>query len=110
MKKEEQRIINASILTEWKKAYTEYKIECDHTHAPRLRSCTAWIYETTNYYFLRSYNTIIAFIDKNTDTCYDVLRFVYGYTSTSAQHIAKFRRDYGYGKWGCTAQLRYYPV
>lgn len=82
--------------------------ECDHLHASRLRSCKAWVYETPNYYFLRSYNTIIAFIDKTTDTCYDVLRLVYGYTSTSAHHISKFCHDYGMGKWGCEYEMRWY--
>lgn len=60
----------------------------------RLRSCTAWVYQTENYYVLRSYNTVIACIDKNTNVLYDFLRLVYGYTSTSAQHISKFRHDY----------------
>ena len=108
MKKEEQRNINAIVEKEWEKAYAEYKKECDHSHAPRLRSCSAWVYESTNYYFLRSYNTIIACIDKTTDTCYDVLRMVYGYTSTSAQHIAKFSYDYGKGKRGCEHKMRWY--
>lgn len=67
----------------------------------RLRYCTAWVYETANYYILQSYRTIIAVIDKRTDTCFDALRIVYGYTSTSAQHIAKFKSDYGAGKYGC---------
>lgn len=99
---------NAIVEQEWKKAYSVYKRECDHSQATRLRSCTAWIYESPNYYFLRSYNTIIAFIDKTTDTCYDVLRLVYGYTPTSGQHIAKFRHDYGNGKWGCEHEMRWY--
>ena len=99
---------NAIVEKEWEKAYNEYKEECDNSHAPRLRSCSAWVYETPNYYFLRSYNTIIAFIDKTTDTCYDVLRLVFGYTSTSAHHIAKFRHDYGNGKWGCEHEMRWY--
>lgn len=76
----------------------------------RLRSCSAYVFENDNYYVLRSYNTIIAIIDKATDTMYDFLRLVYGYTSTSAQHIAKFRHDYGAGKWGCEHSYIYYPV
>lgn len=109
MKKEEQRIINASILTEWEKAKQELKCSGE-IGINRLRTCSAKVLTTEHYHFLQSYNTIVAFIDKNTDTCYDVLRYVYCYTSTSAQHIAKFRHDYGYGKWGCTAELRYYQV
>lgn len=73
----------------------------------RLRSCTAHVNQTTRFVALRSYNTIVAIIDKNTDTLYDVLRYVYGYTATSAQHIAKFDHDCGYGKWGCTERLTY---
>ena len=100
--------INTPPPQEWEKAYTEYSRECYYLLATRLRSCSAWVYETQNYYLLRSYNTIIAFIDKNTDTCYDVLRLEYGYTNTSAQHIAKFSRDYGKGKWGCEHKMRWY--
>ena len=61
----------------------------------RLRSCTAWVYETDNFYILRSYNTYIAAIVKYSGWCGDVLRKVYGYTSTSCQHVAKFVSDYG---------------
>ena len=60
----------------------------------RLRSCQATVIETSNFTVLKSYYTIVCFIDKRTDIMYDVLRTVYGYTATSAQHIAKFKRDY----------------
>lgn len=76
----------------------------------RLRYCSAEVYETPNLYILRSYDTIVACIDKRTDTLYDFLR-VFGYTSTiSAQHIAKFRQDYGAGKWGVSHEKRYYYI
>ena len=67
----------------------------------RLRSCSAEVGETSDFYVLRSYSTIIAVIEKDTDILYDFLRYVYGYTATSAQHISKFSHDYGAGKWGC---------
>ena len=67
----------------------------------RLRYSSAKVYETGTFYVLQSYDTIIALIDKNTDTLYDFLRLVYGYTATSAQHISKFEKDYCKGKWGC---------
>lgn len=78
--------------------------------AKRLCSCSAWVWETSNFYVLQSYNTFIACIDKNTDICYDALRVVYGYTATSAKHISKFRKSspfggYGSGKWGCETTL-----
>lgn len=61
----------------------------------QLNHCSAAIYDTEKYYVLRSYATIIAVIDKETDICYDFLRLVYGYTATSAQHIRKFMNKYG---------------
>lgn len=58
----------------------------------RLFSCTAWVYYTDKYIVLKSYNTIIAWYDTYSGALYDGLRYVYGYTATSAQHIAKFKR------------------
>ena len=64
----------------------------------RLRSCSAHVYETKHFTVLRSYNTIVAAVYHRTPEAapifIDFLRFVYGYTSTSAQHIAKFKYDY----------------
>lgn len=64
----------------------------------RLRSCSARVYRTTHFTVLRSYDTIVAAVYQATPTAapvfIDFLRCVYGYTSTSAQHIAKFRHDY----------------
>lgn len=60
----------------------------------QLRTCKAFVYETEFYYVLRSYNTYVAFIRKSDGTCFDILRAAYGYSATSAQHIAKFRHDY----------------
>lgn len=57
------------------------------------------------FYILKSYRNIVAAIDTCDDNCYDFLRLVYGYTATSAQRIAKFRNDYGAGKWGCANVL-----
>lgn len=55
-----QKAINEFVLEEWEKA----KKEIDHHYGVRLRSCQAFVYESENYYFLRSYNTTVAFIDK----------------------------------------------
>lgn len=83
----------------------------------RLRFCSAEVAPVMDaetgellYYVLRSYNTVVAAIDVRTDTLYDFLRYVYGYTATSAQHISKFDKDYGAGKWGCAHRLTYYSV
>ena len=64
----------------------------------RLRYCSAYVLETPSFYILRSYNTVVAVIDKCTGTTWDVLRMVYEYTATSTQHIVKFSKDYGNGK------------
>ena len=76
----------------------------------RLRTCQAYVYETPSFYVLCSYKTVVAIIEKSTDTCYDFLRAVYGYTNTSAQHISKFDKDYGRGIWGCKERVTYRVV
>lgn len=73
--------------------------------AKRLRYCTADVFNLDDFYVLRSCNTVVACVDKETGDCYDFLRMVYGYTSTSAQHIAKFRNDYS--RSGKTYTWRY---
>ena len=83
---------------------------CSISVGKRLRTCQAYVYETPSFYVLRSYNTVVAIIEKSTDTCYGFLRGVYGYTSTSAQHISKFDKDYGRGAWGCTERVTYREV
>lgn len=72
----------------------------------RLRTCQATVYENERYIVLISYATTVAFIDKQEHTAYDILRLIYGYTSTSAQHIAKFFSDYAQD----CARFRYYDV
>ena len=76
----------------------------------RLRTCNAVVYESASYYFLVSYSTMVAFIEKHTDTLFDVLRYVYGYTATSAQHISKFKHDFGQDKWGVHSEFCYREV
>ena len=105
----EQLEINQEVM----RVIDRYKEEHEHYtlgKGKRLRSCKAYVYETPSFYILRSYNTYVALIDKSTDTCYDFLRSVYGYTNTSAQHISKFDKDYGKGIWGCTNRVTYRPL
>lgn len=94
MKKAEQEVINNYVL---KNLDVFRDVEADaywnYDHV-RLRYCSASVYETEDFIVLRSYNTIVAFINKHTQEFFDVLRYVYGYTATSAQHISKFRHDY----------------
>lgn len=90
--------------------YNEEIKHCTIGKGNRLRTCKAYVYETTSFYVLKSYNTVVAIIEKSTDTCYDFLRLVYGYTSTSAQHIRKFDKDYGHEIWGCKERVTYREV
>lgn len=114
MTKNEQREINQQVLT----LINDFNTTNNYTgNFKRLRSCSAEVAPVIDaetgellYYVLRSYRTIVAAIDVRTDTLYDFLRYVYGYTATSAKHISKFARDYGRSKWGCTHVLRYYSV
>ena len=93
MKKEQQNTMNNYGL----KNYDVFRdtIANQYLEWDRLRSCSAYVAETKDFFILKSYNTIVAFINKYTGQKFDVLRWVYGYTSTSAQHIAKFFHDYG---------------
>ena len=64
----------------------------------KLRKCQALVLKYAmpdgdSVYLLKSYDTIVAMIDENGDGI-DFLRYVYGYTATSAQHIRKFFDDY----------------
>ena len=102
MKKSEQFKINNEVLSAIIELGT-YKESV--INKIRLNKCKAHVDETQNYYILVSYKSIVAFIDKNTHICYDILRYTYGYTSTSAQHIAKFRNAYG-----AVDTLTYRPV
>ena len=114
MTKNEQREINQQVLSAIEK-FNASHYYLDNNR--RLRSCSASVADAIDcetgevlYHVLTSYNTVIAIIDTQTDTLYDFLRYVYGYTSTSAQHIAKFDKDYGRGKWGCANRVTYREV
>ena len=114
MKKTEQLAINEKVVA----LVNEFNSSNNYAlNWRKLRSCSAEVAPIIDaetgellYYVLRSYNTIVAAIDVRTDTLYDFLRYVYGYTSTSAQHISKFDKDYGMGKWGCTNRMTYREV
>lgn len=100
MKRAEQISVNELCDYAYESAMREMRSEhVGWDDCKRLRSSSAWVYETSHYYILRSYGTYIAVLDKKLDVLYDVLRTVYGYTSTSAQHIAKFNSDYSSAKW-----------
>ena len=88
MRKEEQKAINQEV----ENAINVYNSKGFNLgKANQIDYCQAWYYDTPDYMVLRSYNTIIAIFEKSSNTLYDFLRYVYGYTATSAKHISKFR-------------------
>ena len=103
MKKELQKIENGIVLQEIEKIDADLQNGVQSIR--QLRYCNAYVLFTSKYYVLKSYSTIVAAIVED-GNLYDFLRYVYGYTSTSAQHIAKFRNDYARnGK-----RFTYYPI
>ena len=93
MKKVEQRAINTKVEHAIER-YNAITKSGDLEKLCRLRTCKATVYESPFYLVLQSYNTVVAFIDKDNMTLYDFSRYVYGYTATTAQHIAKFANEY----------------
>ena len=87
-----QDVINRLAVREYERAIAEMS---EHEYnVKKFRSCTAEVITTKSYYILRSYNTLVACVNRYTGIESDVLRKVYGYTATSAQHIHKFFNDY----------------
>lgn len=111
MKKEPQKVVNAicvgafntimNYIDDWR--LIPEKVE-------RLKTYQSWILHYGKYDILKSYETYVAIYDKETDTFYDVLRYVYGYTATSAQHITKFYNKVSKESACQPTLLRYYPV
>lgn len=82
--------INREVLSNWAQVKEVWdKVPHDVT-VTRIDYCQAGYIVWGSYIFLVSYSTMIAYIDAN-GVLVDILRFVYGYTATSAKHIAKFR-------------------
>lgn len=93
MKKQEQLSINSKIELDLDKLDDVFCKTPEDKMPPKIRlnHCQAWTQDFEGFTVLWSYNTGVAVYDRTTDTLYDILRGVYGYTATSAQHIAKFR-------------------
>ena len=93
-KKEEQMNVNRYVVGSYLDITSKHFDGGFLIERKRLRTCRAYVLEYSNVIFLISYGTIVAIINKNQRYMIDILRYVYGYTATSAQHIAKFRQDY----------------
>lgn len=107
MKRNEQMKINALCVAYSKLAAQD--AELWHSDFVRLNKCTAATCRTNDFEVLRSYNTIVALYHIKTGILIDILRREYGYTATSAQHIAKFRKVMSQ-RYGRCELIRYYPI
>lgn len=58
----------------------------------KLYTCKAEVWEYDGLLVLVSYSTPVAMYLPDNATIYDCLRPIFGYTATSAQHIAKFSK------------------
>lgn len=95
-KREMQKLENQLVEQAWEKAKKVWANALkDLGELKRLDYCQAATYQTRGYSFLVSYSTLVAFID-DSENMFDVLRLVYGYTTTSAKHIAKFRNKFSH--------------
>lgn len=92
MKKASQRAINNKVESALRR-YNAKRIDSMGTIG-QLNHCNAFMYDTPDYIILKSFRTIVAFIDKRDMALYDFSCYVYGYTATTAKHIAKFARKY----------------
>ena len=90
----EQYQTNEKILGLLSEYRTDYIYAQDTVNTDKLFNCSASIIYGDCGIWLRSYRTVIGFIPYNEKTCYDFLRYVYGYTATSAQHIRKFMQKF----------------
>lgn len=93
MKKQEQALLNTTIFDAVDTFDCAIMFVPDDKMPPkkRLNHCQAWVQDFGFCTVLWSYNTVVAYYDNFHGTLYDVLRMKYGYTASSAQHIAKFR-------------------
>lgn len=112
MIKSEQLLINDNVLA-WEQYVQGTRHYDTSDNRDRLYSCKAYTYsipiiDSDDVYYgsarvLVSYTTPVALLFDG--YCFDFLRYAYGYTATSAQHIAKACR-----KYHVTEVQRYYPL
>lgn len=113
MGKAEQQAINTHIVPIWEEALASPPT--DYFYVTRLNKSQACIYQKGNLVLLLSYDTFVALYNIDKNTVYDMLRYEYGFTGTSAQHISKFK-TYCYMNFcvrknkGYPVTYRYYPV
>lgn len=111
MNKSKQLLTNVNVVA-WEQYVQDTRRYDTPDNRDRLYSCKAYTYSIPiiadgvyhgSARVLVSYTTPVALLFDG--YCFDFLRYVYGYTLTSAQHIAKACR-----KYHVTEIQRYYPL
>lgn len=92
MTKEKQKQVNA--LCAGMADFSTDLVRKNNTKWVRLFNCQAYVTVVDEFAILKSYDTIVAAISCHGNECFDFLRYVYGYTATSTQHINKFFKTY----------------
>lgn len=92
-KREMQVKINSEIMNSWEQVKKVWETVPDNVTVTRIDYCQCGYIIWGSYIFLVSYNTLVAYI-RGDGVLVDILRLVYGYTATSAKHIAKFRNKF----------------
>lgn len=111
MKKNEQIRVNAYVETVLRNVSPLWNERNIPIKWKKLYQCSAeWGFLGGWLVVLKSYSTIVCVYNPDTNEIFDFLRLVYGYTATSAQHIAKFR-NFCRGKFGKNPTMyRWYAV
>lgn len=115
MKKAEQERINNYIMKSLDTFHAKGAQNHFNYDEIRLHHCSAYVYETEDYYVLRSYSIIVAFIVKKNGDFINFFRYVCANDlkskeykgATTTQHIRKFCRDY---QASVNNVYNYYPV
>lgn len=89
-RKEMQIKVNREVMSNWTQAKEVWDKVPNNVTVTRIDYCKCGYIVWGSYVFLVSYSTLVAYIDSD-GVLVDILRLVYGYTATSAKHIAKFR-------------------
>lgn len=92
-KKEMQVKINRDVLSNWAQVKEVWDKVPHNVTVTRIDYCQAGYIVWGSYIFLVSYNTLVAYI-RGDGVLVDISRLVYGYTATTAKHIAKFRNKF----------------
>lgn len=105
-KKDIQQATNITALVNWEEAMME--LQLDKPLATPIGSNMV-MYETTNFYILQSYNTLVACVEQSTGDAFNMLRYEWSEWEkmwiTSTKHINKF-----FQRFGAKKIYRYYPV